>query len=104
MASAAITAVCCRMIEIVAGEANRGLTMVNAMKATTSTSNGLIAGWECNRCWTRWTGDCRRIANCSAAVVGVLVGVVTLIRGFLAEWGGRRMTVSRPRREGGTDP
>ena len=31
MASAAITAVCCRMIEIVAGWANRGLMMVKTM-------------------------------------------------------------------------
>ena len=44
MARAAMTAVCCRMIEIVAGCANRGLMMVKTMKATISTSSGLSDG------------------------------------------------------------
>ena len=29
-----------------------------------------MAGWACSTCWMRCTGDCRRWANCSAAVDG----------------------------------
>ena len=76
MASAAMTAVCWMMSEIVAGWANRGLMMVKTMQATTSTSSGLSAGWECSRCWIRCTGDCRRMANCSAAVAGAWVSTL----------------------------
>ena len=64
------------MIEIVAGAAKRGLMIVKTMQATMSTSNGLIAGCEWRRCWMRWTGDCRRRANCSAAVVGAVVSTL----------------------------
>ena len=57
---------------MVAGWANRGLMIVKTMKETISTSSGLIEGWECSRCWMRWTGDCCRSANCSAAVAGAV--------------------------------
>ena len=70
MARAAITATCCRMMPMVLGVAKRGLRMVKMMKDSSRTSSGLIEGCECSRCWIRWTGDCCRAANCSAALAG----------------------------------
>ena len=47
IASAAITATCCRMMPMVSGAMKRGLMIVNTMTEMISTNNGLIEGWAC---------------------------------------------------------
>ena len=66
-ASAPITATCCTTSESELGEANLGLSVLNATNERTRTRNGLIAGWECSACWMRCTGERCRSANCSLA-------------------------------------
>jgi hypothetical protein len=48
------------------------------MNETMSTKAGLIVGCEWSTCWTRWIGEWLRAANCSAAVAGSCVAVVTV--------------------------